>query len=1506
MRILKQACIVLSLVLGTLAGAAAPEIRFVSEAPYADGKIQEGVWSKADILSGFLVPGKLMTEMSKTECSMLFDDQNVYILLKGFFMPDFNTGDKSGKTLFEDNHFEVFLMPGAQAGEYIHFAVSRKGNKYLARNYGGKTEKLDPALVQTYIKKEWHYWQALVIIPFPVLKIDPPKEDLTFKFNVCRCNVDLPAGKIENSSFAAMDFENFHNVQRWGEAKFTRKEGIPQAIYASNDNFNLNLIPNYDFSVGEGNLVPGWYVSKIGVNRKETSEFSGQWVMRGTGKAYQMLSVNVPSLKEGVTYTLRIKARQFGSPNAIGVMQMCGRPDGKGVMEGSSAIWRMPVTDDFREYAVPFKADKNVKSLSFYRFGPDREDSGIDYASIQLFEGKLSSFEIRKVSRLDRKAVVPGTEMNPAPNRYGSAKEKIRVLAVCPDSSSTREPMEIFSGLNAECDSLITTTPDSDLYYTDNDPRVIQKKLEDSSYDVYMIGFNLDRVGKELSAQIQKNVEKGAGLVLANPFKRGNFETFLKKHLSSGSSEIPAAAKGFPSQFFVFTQAIKGMGTVPGFQEGGKAGKGNIVIYTASYPTAFLFNEKADADSIFPYQDYAKVWLARLIFHAAGKKLLLAKYDISNGKITFSGLENAAGAVAKWDMLDSAGEHVASGRETVGNGTLSITPKMVMSGYHLLIVQLMDSDGKVLDCSMLPLCNEGPAITKLLDAKRFNTAAQQGNFTCNIDGYASGMTLEWNLEDSSGRILEKGTVQGASSMNFSVPLNTTYSNLARLRAFLKKDGKVLDVKRIPVYVQDRDRARMLNDFTTSVWPVDTNLSAEYEKDTCRQLENIGIRAVGFSNRDRTNILSTGMGLVAGAALGGGEIFCAYKQNSNVRSQQFNTAESRKQIAAQAEERAAKVRVFGSISNQVCDEPQLARPFESDELDSHPENLTEYRLRMERKYGTIGKFNERCGTAYRSFAELQPGLIADARKTGRFAEFIEWRNFNTDRWCEILKLMSDSAKKQDADALFTLPNTAGQMSLNGNDYWKMLTQAGNNLSQEYTSMVYMGSRENPSPLYDFDELYRSFAPEMRVWGWIGYVNSTPRLMFQPMWFAAHRYGGFSWFAVHCALVRDGALNPCWNLLDLPGNGLTQDAADLKKSLDSTHLLTGLGKLFLDYQWVPRDASIYYSQESMLTSFCLGTETKNGEISRAGGPHHDYYYSRHGIRYMLESMLFQYDFVAPEQVIGGQLKKRKVLFMPYIISLSDAEVNALKKFLSDGGTIVADFQPGIYDELGMKRNKAPLADIPGLHVIGGIFNDMDSAQSGNISGFLDKAGVKPVLNSSISGILPGREAIHFRKGQMNVFVVLRNPIKAAGGNMAQTVTFPMKGHLYNLLDGKYLGVTQQADIVLNDSTPAAVFGIYPYRVTSVSLDMPESIKAGQDIAAKIQVKTDGAAPGSHVFHVEVIPPDGKTTLLMKRNLSAENGSADFRFRMAFNDPKGKWTLHVRDVMSGTVEEKKFTIE
>ena len=189
-------------------------------------------------------------------------------------------------------------------------------------------------------------------------------------------------------------------------------------------------------------------------------------------------------------------------------------------------------------------------------------------------------------------------------------------------------------------------------------------------------------------------------------------------------------------------------------------------------------------------------------------------------------------------------------------------------------------------------------------------------------------------------------------------------------------------------------------------------------------------------------------------------------------------------------------------------------------------------------------------------------------------------------------------------------------------------------------------------------------------------------------------------------------------------------------------------------------------------------------------------------------------------------------------------------------------------------------------------------------LAKTASRPILESKDIVSTPGREVMHFTDGVNSVFVILRN-FTLSKDNKTQTFTFPAKGHVYNLRTGKYLGVTDKVTCAVPNAD-AVVFGVYPSKVDALEVNMPEKIKAGSDLTAKIALKTTGGKAGKRVYHIEVINPEGKARFFMKRNIVSENGKGEFIFRMAANDLPGKWILKVTDVLTGVTAEKKFTLE
>ena len=55
-----------------------------------------------------------------------------------------------------------------------------------------------------------------------------------------------------------------------------------------------------------------------------------------------------------------------------------------------------------------------------------------------------------------------------------------------------------------------------------------------------------------------------------------------------------------------------------------------------------------------------------------------------------------------------------------------------------------------------------------------------------------------------------------------------------------------------------------------------------------------------------------------------------------------------------------------------------------------------------------------------------------------------------------------------------------------------------------------------------------------------------------------------------------------------------------------------------------------------------------------------------------------------------RKYKVLILPATLCLSDAEAREIKKFCSAGGTVIADYLPGVWDQHGKGRADGGVLD------------------------------------------------------------------------------------------------------------------------------------------------------------------------------------------------------------------------
>jgi hypothetical protein len=127
--------------------------------------------------------------------------------------------------------------------------------------------------------------------------------------------------------------------------------------------------------------------------------------------------------------------------------------------------------------------------------------------------------------------------------------------------------------------------------------------------------------------------------------------------------------------------------------------------------------------------------------------------------------------------------------------------------------------------------------------------------------------------------------------------------------------------------------------------------------------------------------------------------------------------------------------------------------------------------------------------------------------------------------------------------------------------------------------------------------------------------------------------------------------------------------------------------LDYRVPVADAKVLYSK---VTKDLFGSDE----------PENDRYGTAvQGMESVLVDNHIPYGFLVDEDLSRENLEGVSVLLMPNAACLSDAQCEAIRGFVRDGGRVLATYQTSLFDEEGTPRTDFGLADLFGCHYSGG---------------------------------------------------------------------------------------------------------------------------------------------------------------------------------------------------------------
>ncbi len=338
-----------------------------------------------------------------------------------------------------------------------------------------------------------------------------------------------------------------------------------------------------------------------------------------------------------------------------------------------------------------------------------------------------------------------------------------------------------------------------------------------------------------------------------------------------------------------------------------------------------------------------------------------------------------------------------------------------------------------------------------------------------------------------------------------------------------------------------------------------------------------------------------------------------------------------------------------------DEGGVANLVEAWDFCFKPETLEAMRDWLKVEYGTLDALNAQWETDFAGWDEVAP-LSTDemmARGGTNFSPWADHRHFMNKVFADVLKAGTDAVEQVDPGARVGLVGCQMPSAFGGYDYWL--------LSQVMTAI-------EPYNIGNNREIWRSFAPDKPscTTGFGAGQMDIWRLWYQAL------HGDLG------VILYDEQ----YRYLDEQG-----EPTEMALGIAPTYkeLTGGIAKQIAQMDAVNDPVAIHYSHPSITAWWMLEVAPSHGKnwINRGSAIERkdsDFLRLRESFVKMMEDNQRTYTFVAYGQLENGEFDRmdKKVLFLPQSIAMSTEECDAVRRFVTRGGIVVADARTALMDE------------------------------------------------------------------------------------------------------------------------------------------------------------------------------------------------------------------------------------
>jgi glycosyl hydrolase family 42 (putative beta-galactosidase) len=381
----------------------------------------------------------------------------------------------------------------------------------------------------------------------------------------------------------------------------------------------------------------------------------------------------------------------------------------------------------------------------------------------------------------------------------------------------------------------------------------------------------------------------------------------------------------------------------------------------------------------------------------------------------------------------------------------------------------------------------------------------------------------------------------------------------------------------------------------------------------------------------------------------------------VRSPSFDDPQVQQRLFDLPRGAARAKAVFNMDYYFVGDEGSLGSYADAVDFDWGPHALEAFRSWLREQYGSLPALNRAWGSAFAGWDAVLPLTTEAARKESRFAPWADHRTYMEVSFARAYDTVRRGVIEGDPEGRIALSGTQVTSPWNGCDWHRLDAVIDDFLS-------YSGGNQW--------DIHRSFAkPGARIGFWTGYGRRGAAVKHE-VWTAA----------------LQGVLHPqiFWSpSIFNPDMTFSRSAKDLGEVFQALRF-DGIGRLLMEAERLDDGVAVHYSMPSVHAAGILGHHdrdaAKSGQISFPA--------NRDGWVRLLDDLGLSFRFLAAPQVEAGALRGVRAFVLPYSTALSEREVAEIRRFVEEGGVLLADGAPGLFDEHVAWRETGALDSLLGV--------------------------------------------------------------------------------------------------------------------------------------------------------------------------------------------------------------------